>query len=76
MGTILNKLWASKGTISIILWVAVFAWIYTLDYTKKPIIHHTQISGKTLEEIMATPVDKTAEPGWDKDFKSSIEAVK
>ena len=36
MTNILNKLWASKSTIVILLWVAVLACAYNLDYIKKP----------------------------------------
>ena len=74
MGTILNKLWSSKGTILIILWVIALSLVYALDYTRKPIKHTPQPTGKTLEEIMASPADNSPEPAWDKDFKSSIEA--
>ena len=72
MGTILNKLWASKGKILIILLVIVFAWAYTLDRSKKPTIHPASHAGKTLEEIMASPVDHLPEPAWDTEFKSAI----
>ena len=75
MGTILNKLWSSKGTVLIIFWVMVFAWVYTLDYTKKPIIHNPIPAGKTIEEIIASPVEQTPVAAWDTDFKSSIEAL-
>ena len=75
MGTILNKLWASKNTILIILWLAAFAWIYSLDYAKKPVRHAPLPASKSLEEIMASPADNAPETAWDKDFKSSIEAA-
>ena len=75
MGTILNKLWSSKGTMIIILWVIALALVYALDYTKKPIKHTLPPTGKTLEEIMANPAGNSPEPAWDKDFKSSIEAL-
>ena len=75
MGTILNKLWASKSKILIILLVIVFAWAYTLDRSKKPTIHPASPTGKTLEEIMSGPVDSSPETAWDKDFKSAVEAA-
>ena len=75
MGTILNKLWASKSKILIILLVIVFAWANTLDYIKKPTIHPASPTGKTLEEIMSGSVDNSSEPPWDKDFKSAVEAT-
>ena len=74
MHVILDKLWASKGTIAIILWVVVFAWAYNLDWVKKPIVQHKP-TRKTVEEIMATPADTTQEAPWDKDFKSSVEPI-
>ena len=72
MGTILNKLWDSKSTLIIVLWVIVFAWVYTLDYTIKPVTHTAPPVGKTLEEIMAGPVTHLPEPAWDTEFKSAI----
>jgi hypothetical protein len=71
MGTILNKLWSSKGTIIILVWIAVFAYAYNLDYIKKPVINHIP-KGRTVEEIIATSIDNTAPPAWDTEFKSSI----
>ena len=75
MGTILNKLWASKDKILIILLVIVFAWAYILDRSKKPTIHPASHAGKTLEEIMSGPVDSSPETAWDTDFKSAVEAA-
>lgn len=75
MHDFIKKLLDSKSTILILLWVAVFAYTYNLDYIKKPVIHHTPI-GRPIEEIIATPVDKSAESEWDKDFKSGIEEIK
>lgn len=72
MGNILNKLWASKSKILIILLVIVFAWAYILDRSKKPTIHSASHAGKTLEEIMSGPVDSSPEPAWDTEFKSAI----
>ena len=74
MGTILNKLWSSTGTMIIILWVIALALVYALDYTRKPIKHTLPPTGKTLEEIIASPVEQTPVAAWDTDFKSSIEA--
>ena len=74
MHVILDKLWASKGTIAIVLWVAVFAWTYNLDWFKKPIIKQ-EVTRKTVEEIMAVTADNSPEPAWDTEFKSSIEAA-
>lgn len=74
MHDFIKKLLDSKSTIIIVLWVAVFAYAYNLDYFKKPTIHSAPPTGKTLEEIMASPVDKSPELTWDNDFKSSIEA--
>jgi hypothetical protein len=71
MGDILNKLWASKGTMAIILWIAVFAYAYNMDHIKKPKIE-SKLIGRTLEEIMATPVDSIQSTEWDKDFKSAV----
>ena len=75
MGTILNKMWASKDKILIILLVIVFALAYIQDRSKKPTIHPASPPGKTLEEIMSGPVDSSPETAWDKDFKSAVEAA-
>jgi hypothetical protein len=32
-------------------------------------------TGRTIEEIIATPVNKTVELNWDTEFKSSIEVA-
>ena len=74
MHDFIRKLWDSKATIAVILWIAVFAWAYNLDWVKKPIVQHKPI-GRTIEEIMATPVDTVQEAPWDKDFKSSVEPI-
>ena len=74
MGTILNKLWASKSTLVILVWIAVFAFTYNLDYIKKPKIV-TKPTGRTVEEIIATSVDNTQPPAWDTEFKSNVEAA-
>ena len=74
MHDFIRKLWNSKATIAVILWIAVFVWVYNLNSAKKPIIPHTPV-GKTVEEIMATPVNKTVDPVWDKDFKSAVEPM-
>jgi hypothetical protein len=71
MHNFIKKLLDSKTTIAILLWIAIFTWTYNLDWVKKPIIQHKP-TGRTLEEIIATPVNKTVEPIWDNDFKSSI----
>jgi hypothetical protein len=75
MHDFIKKLLDSKTTIATLLWIAVFAWVYNLDWVKKPIVQHKP-SGRTIEEIIATPVNKTVEPSWDNDFKSSIEEIK
>ena len=73
--TVINKLKESRSTIVILLWALVFAWMYTWDFAKPVKSVQHQIKGRTLEEIMATPVDNSAEPEWDKDFKSTINPV-
>lgn len=75
MHAILTKLWASKGTIAIVLWVIVFAWAFNLDWVKKPIIK-LETHRRTVEEIIATPVDNAPVPVWDTEFKSTVEADK
>ena len=45
---------------------------FTVDNKAPIIIHHQKSQGKTLEEIMHSPVPVTTEPAWDTDFKSSI----
>jgi hypothetical protein len=75
MHDFIKKLLDSKSTIIIVLWVIVFAWVYNLDWVKKPIIQHKP-TGRTIEEIIATPVNKIVELNWDNDFKSSIEEIK
>jgi hypothetical protein len=55
MHDFIRKLWDSKATIAVILWIAVFAWAYNLDWVKKPIVQHKPVR-KTVEEIIATPV--------------------
>jgi hypothetical protein len=74
MHDFIRKLWDSKATIAVILWIAVFAWAYNLDWGKKPIVQHKPI-GRTIEEIMATPVDTVQEAPWDNDFKSTVEPI-
>ena len=75
MHDFIKKLWDSKSTLIIVLWVIVFAWVYTLDYTRKPVTHTTPPVGKTLEEIMAVTADNSPEPAWDTDFKSAIKGA-
>ena len=75
MFDVFGKLWASKTTIVILLWIAVLACAYNLDYIKKPKIE-LKPAGRTVEEIIATPVNKTVELNWDNDFKSSVEEIK
>ena len=75
MHDFIKKLLDSKTTIAILLWIAIFAWVYNLDWIKKPIVQHKP-TGRTIEEIIATPVNKTVEPAWDTDFKSAIEDAK
>ena len=70
MHDFIKKLWNSK-TIAVILWIAVFVWVYNLNPAKKPIIPHTPV-GKTVEEIIATPVATVQEAPWDTEFKSAI----
>jgi hypothetical protein len=74
MHDFIRKLWNSKATIAVILWIAVFAWAYNLDWVKKPIVQHKPI-GKTIEEIMATSVDTVQQAPWDNDFKSAVETI-
>lgn len=64
-----------KGTIAIVLWLIVLAWAYNLDWSKKSIIKQ-EISHKTIEEIIATPVDHSESLAWDTEFRSSVEAIK
>jgi len=72
MHDFIKKLLDSKSTIIIVLWVIIFAWIYSLDYTRKSVTHTTLPAGKPLEEIMTSPVDHLPEPAWDTEFKSAI----
>ena len=74
MHDFIRKLWNSKTTIAVILWIAVFAWVYNLDWAKKPIVQYKP-TGRTIEEIMATPVDTTQEAPWANDFKSAVEPM-
>ena len=74
MHDFIRKLWNSRTTIAILLWIAVFAWAYNLDWVKKPIVQHKP-ARKTVEEIIATPVDNTTPPPWDTEFKSTVEAT-
>lgn len=74
MHDFIRKLWNSKGTIAVILLIAIFVWVYNLYPAKKPIIPHKPV-GKTVEEIIATPVDIVQERPWDKDFKSAVEPM-
>jgi|688.fasta_scaffold1437324_2 hypothetical protein len=71
----IKKLLDSKSTIILVLLVMVLAWAYTLDRGKKSTIHPASPAGKTLEEIMATPVAYSPETAWDTDFKSAVEAT-
>ena len=72
MHDFIKKLLDSKSTIIILLWIVIFAYAYNLDYIKKPVIHPAPSASKTLEEIMAGPIDNSPEPPWDTDFKSAI----
>jgi hypothetical protein len=74
MHDLIKKVLNSKITIAILIWIAVFACAYNLDWVKKPIVQHKP--GRTIEEIIATPVNKIVELNWDNDFKSSIEEIK
>ena len=74
MHDFIRKLWNSKATIAVILWIAVFVWVYNLNPAKKSLIQHKP-TGKTVEEIIATPVDTVQEAPWDQDFKSAVEPM-
>ena len=74
MHDFIRKLWNSKATIAVILWIAVFVWIYNLSSAKTPIIQHKPVR-KTVEEILATPVYTAQEAPWDNDFKSAVEPM-
>ena len=74
MHDFIKKLLDSKTTLATLLWIAVFVWVYNLNPAKKPIIPHKP-TGKTVEEIMATPVDTVQEEPWDKDFKSAVDPM-
>lgn len=71
----LVKLWTGKGTITMVLCAAVFAWIFNVDWSKKSTFQQ-EVTPKTIEEIIATNVDHSSELVWDTEFKSAIEAVK
>lgn len=75
MHDFIRKLWFSKSTIAILLLVAVFAWIYNIDKTKKPMIKVLP-TGKTIEEIISNRVVDSKPVEWDNNFKSSIEESK
>ena len=75
MHDFIRKLVNSKSTIAVIIWILVFAYAYNLDWTKKSLVQQKP-TGRTIEEIIATPVGNSAELPWDKDFKSSIEEIK
>ena len=75
MHDFIKKLLDSKSTIIIVLWIMVFAWIYSLDYTRKPVTHTASPVGKTLEEIMSGTADNSPEPAWDTEFKSTVEPM-
>ncbi len=74
MHDFIKKLLDSKPTIAILLWIAIVALAYDLDWVKKPIVQHKP-TGRTIEEIIATPVTQTQEVPWDKDFKSAVEPM-
>jgi hypothetical protein len=75
MHDFIKKLIDSKATMAILLWISIFAWTYNLDWDKKPVVQHKP-TGRTIEEIIATPVNKIVETSWDNDFKSSVEEIK
>ena len=75
MHDFIKKLIDSKATIAILIWIFIFAWFYNLDWVKKPIVQHKP-TGRTIEEIISAPVNKTVETSWDNDFKSNIEEIK
>jgi len=45
---------------------------YLVDRSNTHLIIVKPKQGRTLEEIMQTPVEATAEPAWDTEFKSEI----
>jgi hypothetical protein len=73
MHDFIKKLLDSKTTM--LLWIAIFVCVYNVDWLKKPMVQYTP-AGRTIEEIIATPVNKTVESNWDNDFKSSVEEIK
>jgi hypothetical protein len=75
MHDFIKKLLDSRTTIAILLWISIFVWVYNLDWVDKPIVQHKP-TGRTIEEIIATSVNKTVESNWDTNFKSSIEEIK
>jgi hypothetical protein len=75
MHDFIKKLLDSKAILATLLWIAIFAWFYNLDWSKKPVVQHKP-TGRTIEEIIATPVNKIVETSWDNDFKSSVEEIK
>lgn len=75
MHDFIKKLVNSKTTVAILLWILVFAWAYQFDWIKKPMVHK-ETNRRTVEEIIATPVDKTLTEAWDTEFHSTVEAVK
>ena len=75
MHDFIRKLVNSKTTVAILLWILVLAWAYQYDWIKKPMIHK-ETNRRTVEEIIATPVDKTPTEARDTEFHSTVEAVK
>jgi len=75
MHDFIKKLLDSRTTIAILLWISIFVWAYNLDWVEKPIVQHKS-TGRILEEIIATPANKTVELNWDNDFKSNVEEIK
>jgi hypothetical protein len=71
----IKKLLDSKATLATLSCIVILAWVYNVDWVKKPMIQHNP-TGRTIEEIIATPVSKTVETSWDHDFKSSVEEIK
>ena len=72
----LTKIIKSNSVIAILILVGLLAWIVNAEKNPPERLPSPSLAKhKSLEEIMATPVDTVQEAAWDKDFKSAVEPM-
>jgi hypothetical protein len=72
----LTKIIKSNSVIAILILVGLLAWIVNAEKNPPERLPSPSFTKhKSLEEIMATPVDTAQQAPWDKDFKSVVEPM-